>query len=59
MLAFAKQWMKFVMTKYERGRGTRPRYERLSIFCICKHLLFCILSVDVWYSGSQYGAFST
>ena len=26
MLTFAKQWMKFVMTKCERGRGTRPRY---------------------------------
>ena len=27
MLEFARQWMKFVMTKCERGRGTRPRYE--------------------------------
>lgn len=26
MLTFAKKWMKFVMTKCERGRGTRPRY---------------------------------
>ncbi|XP_078375482.1 mitogen-activated protein kinase kinase kinase 4-like isoform X2 [Oculina patagonica] len=26
MLAFAKKWMKFVMTKCERGRGTRPRW---------------------------------
>ena len=27
MLTFAKKWMKFVMTKCERGRGTRPRYR--------------------------------
>ena len=26
MLKFSKKWMKFVMTKCERGRGTRPRY---------------------------------
>ena len=26
MLAFARQWMTFVTSKCERGRGTRPRY---------------------------------
>lgn len=26
MLKFSKKWMKFVMTKCERGRGTRPRW---------------------------------
>lgn len=29
MLNFSKQWMKFVMSKCERGRGTRPRYGSL------------------------------
>ena len=31
MLSFARQWMKFVMTKCERGRGTRPRYATYPI----------------------------
>lgn len=31
MLVFARQWMKFVMTKCERGRGTRPRYGMFSL----------------------------
>lgn len=25
LLAFARQWMRFVMTKCEKGKGTRPR----------------------------------
>ena len=28
LLSFARQWMKFVMSKCERGRGTRPRFVR-------------------------------
>ncbi|XP_068698407.1 mitogen-activated protein kinase kinase kinase 4-like isoform X1 [Montipora foliosa] len=45
MLAFARQWMTFVTSKCERGRGTRPRWANqgldfLTVACDPKMLTF-------------------
>ncbi|KAK2570774.1 Mitogen-activated protein kinase kinase kinase 4 [Acropora cervicornis] len=47
MLAFAQQWMKFVMFKCERGRGTRPRWANQGLDFLtvaCDPKMLAILS---------------